>query len=158
MANEQVRKVVDIVDDIKIGMFTTHGAGGLLSRPLTVVEVKENGDLWFFSAADTDLVREIEANSEVNVCFAGSKKWVSVSGRAQVVREVAKKKQLWNSMVEIFASDGPESPNTVLVHVASDSAEYWENPGGAASIVTNWIKEKISGDGEHPGTSNTVQL
>lgn len=158
MANEEVRKVVDIINDLRVGMLTTHAAGGLLSRPLTAMEVKEDGDLWFFSTSDTDVVREVEANSEVNVSFSDKKQWVSVSGRATVVRDVAKKKELWNSAVETFASEGPESPKTVLLRVDSDSAEYWENPGGVASLVTSWVKEKFTGDSEHPGKSNTVEL
>lgn len=158
MANEEVQKVLDIINDVRIGMVTTHGDGGLLSRPLTVIDVEQDGDMWFFCPADTEIVREVKAHGEVNVSFAGAKKWVSVSGRGTVVYEVEKKRELWNSMVDTFAPDGPDSLSTVLLHVESDSAEYWENPGGAASIVAGWIKKKVTGEGAAPGESNTVEL
>ncbi|MGB9034836.1 MAG: pyridoxamine 5'-phosphate oxidase family protein [Paeniglutamicibacter sp.] len=158
MANEEVEKVLEIIKDVRIGMFTTHGRDALLSRPLTVTEVDGNGDLWFFSTVSSEIVGEVKANHSVNVSFAGAKKWVSVSGRATVVQEVEKKRELWNSMVETFAPDGVDSPNTVLLHVESDSAEYWENPGGAASVVASWVKQKVTGKGSVPGDSATVEL
>ena len=75
-----------------------------------------------------------------------------------MVHEVEKKRELWNSMAETFIAEGPDSPNTVLLHVESDSAEYWENPGGAASVVAGWIKHKVTGRPASPGDSNTVEL
>lgn len=158
MANEEVHKVIEMINDVRIGMFTTHGKDGLLSRPLTVMDVDEDGDMWFFSPADSEIVREVKTHGEVNVAFAGNKKWVSVSGRGTVVYEVEKKRELWNSMVETFAPEGPDSLATVLLHVESDSAEYWENPGGAATLVASWIKQKVTGKGAAPGDSNTVEL
>lgn len=158
MADEDALKVIEIIKDVRIGMFTTHGEGRLLSRPLTVVDVNPDGDLWFFSTSDSDIVKEIKARREANVSFAGDKKWVSVSGTASIVLEVEKKRELWNSMAETFATDGPDSLNTVLIHVASDSAEYWENPGGAASLVAGWVKHKLTGKAATPGDSATVEL
>ncbi len=158
MADEAVLKVTDIIKDVRVGMFTSHGDGRLLSRPLTVVEVNADGDLWFFSTANSDIVDEVKARGEANVSFAGDKKWVSVSGTASVVLEVEKKRELWNSMVETFVPEGPDSLNTVLIHFASDSAEYWENPGGAASLVAGWVKQKVTGKAATPGDSATVEL
>lgn len=158
MANEEVRKVIEIVNDVRIGMVTTQSQGRLVSRPLTVIEAKEDGDLWFFSTAESAIVREFEAQDLVNVSFSGNKEWVSISGRASVVRDVAKKKELWNPVVETFAAEGPESPDTVLLRIDSESAEYWENPGGAASVVAGWVKQKLTGQSAEPGDSNTVQM
>ncbi|HAY42861.1 MAG TPA: pyridoxamine 5'-phosphate oxidase, partial [Micrococcaceae bacterium] len=155
MANEEVDKVIGIINDVRIGMVATQSQGRLVSRPLTVIDVKEDGDLWFFSTAQSDIVREFETQDLVNVSFSGNKEWVSVSGRASVVRDVAKKKELWNPMVETFATDGPESPETVLLRVDSESAEYWKNPGGAASLVAGWVKHKLTGKNAEPGDSNT---
>lgn len=158
MSIEEVGTVLKIINDVRIGMVTTHGDGGLFSRPLTAVEVDEDGDMWFFCPSDTGIVGEVSANGDVNVSFAGAKTWVSVSGRGTIVHEVEKKRELWNSVVETFASEGPDSPSTVLLHVESESAEYWENPGGAASLVAGWIKRKVTGKGARPGDSGTVEL
>lgn len=158
MANEEASKVIGIIKDLRIAMVSTHSAGKLASRPLTLIEASEQGELWFFSTADSEIVHEIRAQGLVNAAFSGSKAWVSVSGQAQVVQDVAKKKELWNTAVETFASEGPESVQTVLLRIDADSAEYWENPGGAASLVAGWVKQKLTGKPAEPGDSNTVEL
>ncbi|MGO3527903.1 pyridoxamine 5'-phosphate oxidase family protein [Glutamicibacter arilaitensis] len=158
MPNEETSKVIGIIKDLRIAMVSTHSAGKLASRPLTLIEANEQGELWFFSTADSEIVHEIRAQGLVNAAFSGSKAWVSVSGQAQVVQDVAKKKELWNTAVETFASEGPESAQTVLLRIDADSAEYWENPGGAASLVAGWVKQKLTGKPAEPGDSNTVEL
>ncbi|TFH57400.1 pyridoxamine 5'-phosphate oxidase family protein [Glutamicibacter arilaitensis] len=158
MANEEASKVISIIKDLRIAMVSTHSAGKLASRPLTLIEANEQGELWFFSTADSEIVHEIRAQGLANAAFSGSKAWVSVSGQAQVVQDVAKKKELWNTAVETFASEGPESAQTVLLRIDADSAEYWENPGGAASLVAGWVKQKLTGKPAEPGDSNTVEL
>lgn len=158
MGSEDTAKVIDIIQDIKVGMLTTQSSSGLLSRPLTTVRVDNHGDLWFFISADSDIASEVEAQPEVNVSFADSKQWVSVRGTASLVRDVAKKEEPWNPAVSAFARDGAQSPSVVLLRVESDTAEYWENPGGAASVVANWIRNKVTGKNEHPGNSGVVDL
>ena len=158
MSDQDALKVIEIIKDVRIGMFTTHAEGGLISRPLTVAEVTSEGDLWFFSTSASDIVGEIKRRSETNVSFAGNNTWVSVRGTASVVLEVEKKRELWNPMVEAFATEGPDSLNTVLIHVASDAAEYWENPGGAASLAIGWVKHKFTGRSAKPGDSAAVEL
>jgi len=158
MASEEASKVIDIIKDLRIAMVTTHSAGRLASRPLTLVEATDQGELWFFSAADAGIVQEIRAQGLVNAAFSGSKQWVSVSGHAEVVLDVAKKKELWNAAVETFAGEGPESAQTVLLRINAVSAEYWENPGGAASLVAGWVKQKLTGKPAQPGESNSVEL
>lgn len=158
MANEEASKVIGIIKDLRIAMVATHSADRLASRPLTLIEATEHGELWFFSTADAAIVQEAEAQGMVNAAFSGPKEWVSVSGQASVVRDPDKKKELWNSAVETFASEGPESPQTVLLRIDAESAEYWENPGGAASVVAGWVKQKLTGKPAEPGESGTVEL
>ena len=49
---ESISKVTDIINDSRIGMLTTiNEDGALVSRPLAVQEVKDDGDMWFFTSA-----------------------------------------------------------------------------------------------------------
>ncbi len=56
-------------------------------------EVEFDGDLWFFTKKETDKYREILQNSDVNVTYAG-KSYVSVRGKAEIVEDINKKKEL----------------------------------------------------------------
>jgi general stress protein 26 len=156
---ESISKVTDIINDSHIGMFTTiNEQGALVSRPLAVQDVKDDGDMWFFTSANTSQVAHIKANPAVNVSFGQRTEWVSVAGTAEVVTDRQLIHDLWNQMVEAWFPDGPDTPEVVLLHVDSDSAEYWTSPGGTAATVLQWIKSKVTHNRMSVGESGTVEL
>ena len=81
-------------------MLTTMDSSGRLnSRPMsTNKNVEFDGDIWFFTYGDTPKVHEIENKPYVNVAFADPKSqtYVSLSGRAELVRDKAKIAELWS--------------------------------------------------------------
>lgn len=156
---ESINKVTDIINDSHIGMFTTiNEAGALVSRPLAVQEVKDDGDMWFFTSVNTSQVAHIRANPAVNVSFGQRTEWVSVAGTAEVVTDRQLIHDMWNQVVEAWFPDGPDTPEVVLLHVDSDSAEYWTSPGGTAATVLQWIKSKVTNSRMSVGESGTVEL
>jgi general stress protein 26 len=156
---ENISKVTDIINDSRIGMFTTvNESGALVSRPLAVQDVKDDGDMWFFTSANTSQVAHVRAHPRVNVSFGKRTEWVSVAGTAEVVTDRQKIHELWNQMVEAWFPDGPDTPEVVLLHVDSDSAEYWTSPGGTAATVLQWVKSKVTHSRMSVGESGTVEL
>lgn len=156
---ESINKVTDIINDSHIGMFTTiNEVGALVSRPLAVQEVKDDGDMWFFTSANTSQVAHIRANPAVNISFGQRTEWVSVAGTAEVVTDRQLIHDMWNQVVEAWFPDGPDTPEVVLLHVDSDSAEYWTSPGGTAATVLQWIKSKVTNSRMSVGESGTVEL
>ena len=156
---ENISKVTGIINDSHIGMFTTiNEEGALVSRPLAVQDVKDDGDMWFFTSANTSQVAHIKANPAVNVSFGQRTEWVSVAGAAEVVTDRQLIHDMWNQVVEAWFPDGPDTPEVVLLHVDSDSAEYWSSPGGTAATVLQWIKSKVTHNRMSVGESGTVEL
>jgi len=156
---ESISKVTDIINDSHIGMFTTiNEEGALVSRPLAVQEVKDDGDMWFFTSANSSQVAHIRANPAVNVSFGQRTEWVSVAGTAELVTDRQLIHDKWNQVVEAWFPDGPDTPEVVLLRVDSDSAEYWTSPGGTAATVLQWIKSKVTHSRMSVGESGTVEL
>jgi general stress protein 26 len=156
---KDISKVTGIINDSRIGMVTTiNGDGALVSRPLAVQDVEDDGDMWFFTSADTSQVAHVAANPAVNVSFGKGTEWVSVAGRAEVVTDRQQIRDRWNQAVEAWFPDGPETPEAVLLHVDSDSAEYWTSPGGTAATVLQWVKSKATHSRMSVGESGTVEL
>ncbi|WP_345503844.1 pyridoxamine 5'-phosphate oxidase family protein [Pedococcus ginsenosidimutans] len=154
-----VATVRDLVKDERTCMLTTVGPdGSLVSRPMATQEVEFDGDLWFFSEASSPKVAEVQADPRVNVGYAGSSSWVSVSGRAEVVRDPAKNEELWNPFAEAWFAKGPKDPDVVLIRVRGESAEYWDSPGGRVASVIALVKAKVTGDKPDVGDNETVQL
>src|SRR5688572_33175959 len=93
------RKVAKLMRDLDFCMFTTRTPrGGFHARPMSNNgEVEFDGDVWFFSAADSRKVREIQAEPTVHLAYVDLEDWrfVSMTGRARIVRDTKKKQELW---------------------------------------------------------------
>ena len=132
--------------------------GRLASRPMTLQEVEFDGDLWFFAERDSNPVRHITDSPQVNVGAGSGGSWVSLSGDAVLVADVAKKRELWNSAVEAWFPQGPDDDSVVLLKVEADSAEYWDSPGGRLATVFSFAKAKLTGERIEGGENEKVDL
>ena len=144
---DEIAKLVELTKDIKIAMLTTvEEDGAFAARPMAQQEVEDDGSLYFFTERDSNIVRNVAANPHVGVALSSADTWVSISGVARLVEDVAKKKQLWNAGVEAWLPQGPEDAGVVLIYVDSDSAEYWDTPGGRVASVFSFVKAKATGE------------
>ena len=151
-----------LVKDARIGMLTTMTVDGRhVSRPMAVQDVEFDGDLWFFTYSDSDLVEQVRANPQVNVSFSDAKQhaWVSLAGSAEQLTDRAKAEELWNPMLKAWFPDGLETPNLTLVKVHADTAEYWES-AHSSRVVTllGYAKAAVTGKTPDAGENETVQL
>ncbi len=131
---ETHRKLGALIGGIGVAMLTTAAPeGGLRSRPMaTQGRALENGELWFFTRDDSGKVHEIEADQEVNLAYAEPKeqRYVSLSGRATVLRDPARARELWSPEVKTWFPGGPEDPHLALLRVRVHGAEAWDAAGG----------------------------
>jgi general stress protein 26 len=158
-ADQAREKVRELVKDTRIAMLTTVDATGrLVSRPMGVQEVEFDGDLWFFADESSAKVSEIVHDAQVNVSFSSASSWLSVSGRASLVRDRDRIRELWNPVAGAWFPDGPDTPSVVLVRVEADSAEYWDTPGGRLATAISLAKAKLTGRRYDGGENATVEL
>jgi general stress protein 26 len=123
-------KLSELIKDIRFAMFTTHKPQGHLhSRPMTTQNKHIDDDsLWFFMSRSGDPVAEFRGDDQVNVSYANpsSDTYVSVTGAARVVEDMAKKKALWNKAAEAWFKGGVDDPDLALVQVRIEHADYWD--------------------------------
>jgi general stress protein 26 len=155
-------KLKGLVKDARIGMLTTMTTDGRhVSRPMALQDVEFDGDLWFFTYSDSDLVAQIGANPQVNVSFSDGKQhsWTSVSGTALRTDDPAKAKELWNPLLKAWFPDGLETPNLTLIKVTAETAEYWE-AAHSSNVVTllGYVKAAVTGKTPDAGENETVRL
>ena len=155
-------KVKELVKDARICMLTTMTTDGRhVSRPMALQDVEFDGDLWFFTYSDSDLVAQISANPQVNVSFSDAKQhaWTSVSGAAQRTDDPAKAKELWNPLLKAWFPDGLDTPNLTLVKVHAESAEYWESAHSSKVItLIGYAKAAVTGKTPDAGENESVRL
>ena len=159
MSAEDTRKVAERMKGQRFGFLTTTTPEGkLTSRPMTLQEVEFDGDLWFFAERGSHPVQHVATSPQVNVGVGSGGTWVSLTGQASVVDDVAKKKELWNGGVEAWFPQGPEDASVVLLKVDGDSAEYWETPGGRMATAFSFVKAKATGERIDSGENKKVEL
>ncbi len=159
---ENVQKIAKLIKEIDFGMLTTVDASGRLnSRPMsTNKKVEFDGDVWFFTYGDTPKVHEIETKPYVNVAFADPKSqtYVSLSGRAELVRDKAKIAELWEPELKAWFPKGLEEPDIALLKINAEQAEYWDAPSSPVAHAVSLVKALATGQAAHPGENEKVSL
>ena len=158
---EDVRKLGEMIKGIKFAMFTTVMPDGTLrSRPMATQEAEFDGDLWFFTDADSAKVHEVEQDRHVNVSYADpdGQRYVSVSGTASVVRDPAKARELWTPAMKAWFPDGPGDPAVALLRVRVQHAEYWDTPSSKMVHLVGFIKAAATGQRYEPGENRKLDL
>ncbi len=148
--NHARSRLWDLIKDIRFAMFTTrHGNGHLHSRPMTTQNSKldEDASLWFFMARDDEPVADLIADPIVNLVYAdpGEDRYVSVSGTAAVVEDLAKKKRLWSKTAKAWFPGGAADPNLALVEVKIIHANYWDVEESTIVQLFHMAKAAITG-------------
>lgn len=139
-------KLLEVIGDIPIAMLTTFGGDGPRSVPMARQEVDPSAELWFITARDTEHVRAIQADPRVSLTFAARDQWAAAYGRATVVDDLGKLRELWTTFAEAWLPGGPEDPNAALLRVDLEHGEYWDTPGSRVASLISLAKSKLTGD------------
>jgi general stress protein 26 len=148
--NEDFKKLVSLIKDIKFTMLTTVAEDGSLhSRPMAVQKIDDSfdGTLWFFSKKDSFKNGSIENEQHVNLAFAHPEKqhYVSVSGRATISYDREKMNELWHPLLKAWFPEGLEDPEISLIGVQVESAELWDSPPSKVVQLVGLLKSTIAG-------------
>ncbi len=153
---EDLQKLNSLMKEIKFVMLTTvEENGSLHSRPMATQEIDFDGDLWFFTRADSAKVHEVYQDRQVNVSFANPEKqiYISASGAATLIRDTKKIEELWKPIYKTFFPQGLEDPELALLKISVHTAEYWSSPSSALGRLFNFAKAYVTKDagklGEH---------
>jgi general stress protein 26 len=147
-----LEKLRELIKGQHIAMLTTRGEDGrLFSRPLGTAGIEKDGDLWFATGHDSEKVREIEANPQVNVAYASKddNTYVSISGRASVHRDRESIDRHWTPGMGIYFRDGKDDPDVCMLRIEAESAEYWDGPGSAAGKALHFLTVAVT---RNPGS------
>lgn len=156
LKQEEMETLRELIKDIDTAMLTTATEEGLVSRPMKTQDVEFNGDLWFFTKKETNKYEEILHDQDVNVAYAGDS-YVSVRGRAEIVKDVEKKKQFWNKGHEKIMQTSYDDPDVVLIKVNAEAAEYWDS-GNFTKKVAFLYKRMTGQDSESADINETIEL
>ncbi len=146
MANQIEQK--DILKHLKKAktlMLTTDSDEGLRARPMSLVQDFYDGELYFFTNADSRKVEEIE--DEHKVCVSGTnasdKAYFSLTGRATLTRDEKLIDKFWNPVVASWFPEGKEDRSCALLKVRVESVDVWESESNPLFFWYEVFKAKI---------------
>ena len=134
-AREAVAKIKELVEKAETCFFCTSassGSGG--ARPMSVQQVDDAGSLWFLSADDSHKNREIARDPAVKLYFQGSahSDFLMLHGRADISRDKAKIKELWEPIIKTWFTGGVDDPRITVIRVTPSEGYYWDTKHGNA--------------------------
>lgn len=146
---EAAAKAKELVEDIDFTMLTTQdGDGNLVSRPMSTRQMDKNGDIWFFTSEDTKKVEEAKADRDVGLSYCDAKgmRYVSVAGKASIVHDDAKMKELYTPSLDIWFEEGLDTPGIALLRVTPVETEFWEPAHGKIVMAAGMLKSLFTKD------------
>lgn len=127
--------IANAMKDIDFVMLNTHTKDGQIgARPMSNNrQVDYDGDSYYFTWEDCLMVDDIKRDPKVGLSFQGRGEqngapgiFISVEGKAEIVRDKAAFKEHWVDELERWFEDGIETDSMVLLHVHSTRAAYWD--------------------------------
>ena len=102
---------------------------------------------------------EVAARPAVVLTFVDQSEnaYLSITGRAKVLRDVAKTRELWRKTDELWWS-GYDDPNVCLLQIEAMTAELWDGPASNAVFVWEFLKAKVSGAEPALGQNRKVTI
>lgn len=135
--DEAARKVWNELEGRHACMLIDKDGDRLRARPMSPKAIGDEHAIWFITARDSAKDDEIRRDNQVCVTVSDetSNFYLSVSGRAQIIDDRAKLREIWTKYMEAFFPGGPDDPNAVLIKVTPEAAEYWDGPNAPVSYV-----------------------
>lgn len=153
------QKVWELIKDVGVALMVTSGhEGQLRGRPMAAMNKDFDGDLWFVSREGAPKLGEIADHANVLLAYSEPKNqhYVSVAGKARLVRDPAKVKELWSEPARVWFPKGPDDPDIVLIQVTVETAEYWDAPMSAWVYAYGYVKARLTGESPRDVGENKV--
>ena len=131
---EAGERIKEMAETTKTCFFCTEaGLGDSYGvRPMSILQVEENGTLWFLSARDSYKNHEIAIHNQVKLYFQGSAHadFLFLTGTATVSYDKNKIKELWTPMAKAWFTEGEDDPRISAIQVVPENGFYWDNKHG----------------------------
>lgn len=145
---EAIDKLKELVEQINVCLFCTDlkTDDGSTCRPMSAINVCDQGNIWFFSEKDSDKNKAINTDKNVQLFFShpGKSSYLVVNGEAAIILDKEKIEELWTPVAKIWFKEGKDDPNISIIKVTPTTAYYWDTDGNkminflkmVASVVT----------------------
>jgi general stress protein 26 len=148
-----------LLDGMEIGFLTTVGAEGHFhSRPMQLQRHDQDGVLWFATSLESHKCGDLRANPRCCVAFLKHSKYVSISGRAELVKDERLIRQMWTAAWRGWFPEGPKEPDLVLLKILPEHVEYVDPPGGTLRSLYTRLRNALMRSRTEPAAKKELEL
>ncbi|MBA2657213.1 MAG: pyridoxamine 5'-phosphate oxidase family protein [Tatlockia sp.] len=147
LTTEEAKKLWDLVKPLETAMLVTSEQDLMQARPMQLVQDKFDGTFYFFTEVPTEKTREVSQHQNICLTFScpKSQSYVSVSGKASVIRDNELIEKFWSPFIAAWFPQGKEDPSVALMKIEAYQAEYWQGKGSKITQLFKYANAYVSG-------------
>lgn len=157
---DAVEKMQEMLGDGNILMFASNlGNQPFEVSPMSTQKVEDNGEVWFFSAKNSDRNKFVQQDSRTQLIYSNSSdsEYMSIYGDAEIVQNQEKVKELWTPFAKVWFQDGPEDSNLTLMKFTPKEGFYWDTQNGKMVSFAKMIASLATGETMDDGVSGELK-
>ena len=155
-ANEKIKSLAEKAD---FCLFTTNLTKlPLTTRPMSTRAADESGCIWFFSRNDSNKNREIAEDARVQLFYSNSSsaEFLSIFGKATILKDAQKAKELWSAFAKTWFNDGYDDPELTLIKIEPEEGYYWDTKDGKVISLIKIVTGAVTGREMNLGVEGTI--
>ena len=156
-----IEKLKSLINGIKVGVFCTELTKmPLQSRPMSVQEVDDEGNLWFISSTNSNKNFEIEKDNHVQLFFSNvsTSQYLSLYGYATIYKDQQKIDELWTPIAKAWFEEGKTDPKVSIIKVTPSDAYYWDTKDGKIVTLLKMASAAVFGNQPDIGVEGKLNL
>jgi general stress protein 26 len=156
-----IDKLKELVNAANICIFVTNlGETPLSSRPMSTLQVDDDGCLWFFSKENSEKEHEIKNDNRVQLFYSNknSSEYLSVYGEAELLRDRDKVDELWSPIAKAWFTEGKDDPTIEIIKVTPRDAYYWDTKHNKAVSLVKIAVGAVTGKRMDDGVQGKLKV
>jgi general stress protein 26 len=153
-SEEAIAKIKELAEDIKVCMFCTElSVRPIPTRPMTIQDIDDQGNLWFISSAASNKNFEIKHDDDVQLIFAknSESKFLSLFGNATIYKDREHIEDVWSPVAKAWFEEGKDDPKVTVIKVAPSEAYYWDTKDSKMISMLKIAASAITGNTNDDG-------
>jgi general stress protein 26 len=157
---DREQRVWDILEKTSVGMLTTRFENGLRARPLDARPDRDHGTIYFIVDVRGLKDDEIEACPDVGftVIDPGDKAYLSITGRAETLRNSVLAARFWKKADDVWWPNGPDERHVRVIRLDPLIAELWDGPASAEVARHEFAKARATGEPPNLGENRKAKV
>ena len=128
--NEDVATLKYLVEEIKICMFCSNlNIIPLNSRPMSIHQVDDEGNIWFISSKESNKNFEIATDKRVQLFFTSmsDSHYLSVFGDVTIYKDKEEIDTIWNSIANAWFEESINDATVIIIKVTPTNVYHWDS-------------------------------